>query len=291
MSVSRNLMMFGGVGSGKTLMIHALSRSLHHLSGKEGNLSAYEIKETLGSSAQETSRTKIVPWYWQPIEASGQRHTEDFKETHYQMEYKAGQSVPTKYEFSVFDGRGVLFMNILTSNLRDDVLKSLENVDGVIALLAVDQLSSRMLDELEMLARVMVEQKEKQMPARVEPKTWPSRKPLSPKKTKLAVCLHKMDLLNMRWGHPDQMFRAVFGNVWNETKLRLEKVSSLEICPFVTSSLGFYLPLHDPCELPNSVSADGRQIKFPEKWLPWNVEHPFLWILQDRKKEDLRPYW
>jgi hypothetical protein len=295
MSASKNLMMFGMTGSGKTLMVHALARSLRRLSGQEERDLAYSVKEVLGSSSSEQEKTKPVPDRWQPIEASGQRG-DDFVETRYRI-HKKEKGKAEKYEFSMFDGRGVLFKDILNSPMKDMVLKAFEKADGVIALLPVDNINSATLDELEMLADVMIDQKPKQKET-IQNSSWLPRNIQKTipavSESKLAICLHKIDLLNVRWSKPEQVFQVVFGNAWSESLRRIQNKHGVNIAIrfFVTSSLGFAQTLHNPCEIPNSVSMDGRdQIKYPDEWSPWNVEHPFLWILEGKEEEILPVYW
>jgi hypothetical protein len=171
-------------------------------------------------------------------------------------------------------------------------LKGLEKADGVIALLPVDKVNEKTLSELEYLADFLHKQKSKpeqneKIPSRIPFMTGKKNIP----QCKLAVCLHKVDLLKMRWEKAEDVFQVVFGSEWKNTKSKIETQYGEKIVMrlFVTSSLGFILT-NDSKEAPNWVK-DGDQIAYPSAWKPWNVERPFLWILEDEKEEEYPPYW
>jgi len=161
----------------------------------------------------------------------------------------------------------------------------------VIALLPFDDINEKTLRELEFLADFLDEQKKipDEKISLLKPSSWVSKK--NPPKCKLAVCLHKADLLKIRYEKAEDVFDVVFGSEWKITKGNIESKYKKTIIMrlFITSSLGFVKTL-DNREIRNYVK-DGDQIAYPGAWMPWNVERPFLWILEDEEEKEYPSYW
>lgn len=237
---AKRIVVWGVKGVGKSSMIRILRKDMETLTH---SLSNYKFRVK--------NRAK------NPTELP--EATQKFEYTSYEIQIDGPKQYNRNYELSIFDDSGDAMENAL-KNLNDDkyelITSNLDTAQGVVAIIdpitAIDEKNRSLVDLLdEMIFRLDQRQEE----------------------VLLAICLNKVDTLELRWKDPEVMFELVLGSSWRKLKQSIASVKSVKIAFFSMSTTGYYVSRKET--VPNFY---GNELVDANIWQPWNVYAPFLWM-------------
>jgi GTPase SAR1 family protein len=266
------IVMWGPHGSGKTCFLGALSKALSDIS-TANQLLDYRLSwaEKDGDHPLETGRAHLadVPDRWRS-------EYSEATEYHLHREYvfrcirKRDRSEVARIYINAFDSKGSnLIAAVDPENPAGDsiVLSYLQEYNSYLVVFDLNELmndrraNQLALGSLHNLCRYIGGKNEDGMVSNNGPRY------------NLAICLNKMDLIDMRWHDPGVIYHMTFGEpVSNLAHYHQTRVNTRV---FATSVMGFYH--RDLTEVSNFNGKDGPLVD--ERWMPWNVQAPFLWIL------------
>jgi len=102
----------------------------------------------------------------------------------------------------------------------------------------------------------------------------------------LAVCMNKMDTLDVRWSVPETVFELCFGDSWGTIKKSMANTKNVAVKYFLTSAAGFVKG--SSVEYSNFFD---EKIAVEHSWRPWNVSAPFFWIFENFEERESLPWY
>lgn len=250
----RRIVIWGIKGVGKTLMIKTLPRELELLSGVD--TVKFKIKELEGN-AKTTPRTlKEFP-----------EPTSKYIYTIYEITVEdTNQKTLTTQLLSTFDDRGDAMRDALLNPDDSEFRLINQNIDtafGIIALIEPEYLikkeeRQKTLDLLEELIR-RIGGREKEI--------------------YIAICINKIDRLDLRWKNSEVIFEVLFGSGWRNLKSLIINYKNIKASFFVISAVGYYANSREET-IPNYYAPEPNLVD-EDIWRSWNVSAPFFWILKE----------
>lgn len=285
MSADVGVWMFGLTGVGKTRMINAMTRGFEQISDS-ASPKAYSLYHTQ-SSDDLKSQPILVPIStdWEQMQAT----TNPYQDRYVLKIHQRGR-LQQEYNIDIFDIPGGMAENQSYWNTEKDLFeKIISHTKGT--LIVLDPKHRSLAPALNLMEYVS------QLHQPKSASTFPFSRRVKPI-YKMALCLNKVDRLNLRWRDPEKAFEIVFGADWLKiTQKSQNQYVNIQIRPYLTSSLGFISDIQGK-EHPNQILAKEKNIEslvYPDEWLPWNITQPLLWILMDNpdkeSQQDLIPYW
>jgi hypothetical protein len=273
MNMPHHVLVWGPHGVGKTALISALACEMSWLNNNSEDGSKYELLDQDG---------QVVKNFWMDDYAFPTQYPRDYI-------YKFKGNFPNRslkaieHQITVFDDKGSTLVETL-SDLSNGIARlSIKNSRFLIAIIdptivfESQKLSmlkssdpaflvkrSDYLDYLRRLISIMGQN--------------------TSERRYIAICMSKMDLLELRWKDPKILVELCFGESFLND-INWHKRHNIVVQYFSTSAYGFFWDSNYN-EFPNFDITSGMP-KFKEEWRPWNVTAPFFWMFNQIEQETL----
>ncbi len=266
-----HILVWGPHGVGKTTLISALACELSWLNNNSDDGSRYELLDQGGYSVRN---------FWKDDYSFPTQSPKDyvyrFRGTVTNSDFDS-----IEHQIAVFDDKGSTLIESLSESSNGIAKLSMKNARFLIAI--VDPtiiLESQKLSILEAHNSSFLVKKAEYLDYLRQLISI-----LSQNKSEhryIAICLSKMDLLELRWHDPKIIVELCFGESFLND-INWQKSHNITVKYFSTSAYGFFWDSNYN-EYPNFDISTGKP-KFKDEWRPWNVTSPFFWMFNQIEKE------